>query len=194
MPATPQPLTPGERTDKSILCAVLDDGRTAIVRVIGRGNFLNSVSLKRFADHLAARGKPETFILDLAQCETMDSTFMGILASVSLAQERGKRSRVVVANPNEHVVKLLKTLGLMRLLDVHEPERRKDRELLGRAEESLAPAEAAAITHAEQIDHTLKAHKALVPLDDENESRFQSVIHYLEKSLEEDSRDNMPTM
>jgi len=194
MPLTPKPTPPGDRADKSILCAVLDDGRTAIVRVVGRGNFMNSVSLKKFADHLAARGKPARFVLDLAQCETMDSTFMGILASVSIAQERGGRERVTVANPNEHVMKLLKTLGLMRLLDVREPGRDTVAELMDRARETMAPVDASEVSHSEQISHTLSAHKALVPLNDGNEERFQSVIHYLEKSLEGERGDNMPTM
>ncbi len=183
------------KIDKSILCAVLDNQRVAIVRVVGRGTFVNSVPLKRFADHLAGHEKPETFIMDLENCETMDSTFMGVLASISIAQERAKRHRVVVANPNEHVVKLLKTLGLMRLLDVHEPDKKKDRELISKAENDLKPADSETITHVEQINHTLKAHKTLVPLDEENQARFQSVIHYLEKSLEEEGKGgDMPTM
>ncbi len=195
MPGTMTDTAPSQQNvDRSILCAVLDDGRVAIVRAVGRGTFVNSVPLKRFADHLAARSKPETFILDLEQCETMDSTFMGILASISIAQERANRDKVIVANPNEHIVKLLKTLGLMRLLNVHEPERKKDRELIGKAEHELKPAEADTISHIDQINHTLKAHKTLIPLDEENQDRFQSVVHYLEKSLEEEGGGDMPTV
>ena len=77
-----------EEAAKDIQYALLDQDNVAVVRVTGRGTFLNSVPLKKFADQLTADGKPRQFIIDLKDCETLDSTFMGVLASISLRQTR----------------------------------------------------------------------------------------------------------
>src|SRR5690606_28022450 len=91
---------------KDIQVALIDDEHTAVVRVTGRGNFMNSVPLKKFADRLGSKGRPDRFIMDLADCETLDSTFMGVLASISLLQSRNGRNRLVVCNANDHIHKL----------------------------------------------------------------------------------------
>lgn len=164
------------------MCAVLESEDLAVVRVRGRGTFQNSVPLKRFADLLQSQQRPKRFIVDLGECETLDSTFMGVLASISLAQTKANRQRVLVAHANDHVKKLLKTLGLTHLLDLHEGDNAN--KAIQKAESEMKPADASPITRLDQLLHTLEAHKTLVKLDDENELRFQSVIHYLEQSLQ----------
>lgn len=168
--------------ESDIRCAVLENDDIAVVRVIGRGSFLNSVPFKRFADHLQAQGHPGKFLVDLAQCETMDSTFMGVLASISIAQTKSGRDRLLVANANEHVRRLLKTLGLTHLLSIHDGDHAE--RAISKAEDHLETPDTGPISRLDQILHTLEAHKTLVRVDDENELRFQSVIHYLEKSLQ----------
>ena len=58
-------------------------GPTIWVKVEGRGSFLNSGNLKEFAREMLDRGYRE-FVVDLADCAMMDSTFMGTMASVAL--------------------------------------------------------------------------------------------------------------
>ena len=53
------------------------------VKVEGKGSFLNSGNLKEFAREMLDRGYRE-FVMDLADCAMMDSTFMGTMASVAL--------------------------------------------------------------------------------------------------------------
>ncbi|MEQ8822141.1 MAG: STAS domain-containing protein [Sumerlaeia bacterium] len=167
--------------EQDIHCAVLSDDDIAVVRVHGRGSFQNSVFLERFAKHLQEQGRPAEFIVDLGECETLDSTFMGMLASVSQTQKRAGRHQLVVVNVNDHVRRLLKTLGLTYLLEIHESETTRATDALAKAD--LKPAEQEDISRLDQILHTLEAHKTLVELDGENEVRFQSVIHYLERSV-----------
>lgn len=173
-----------EQASKDVQYALLDDEQTAVLRVSGRGNFLNSVPVKRFADRLASRGRPERFVVDLGECETLDSTFMGVLASISLGQSRQGRRPLAVCNANEHIQKLLNTLGLARLMEVN-PGNPSSAAIL-RARIEMEPCEAPPVSHTDQIGHTLEAHRTLVRVDGDNVVRFQSVIHYLEKSLEEE--------
>jgi len=58
-------------------------GPAVWVKVEGRGNFLNSGNLKEFAREMVDRGYRE-FIVDLANCAMMDSTFMGTMAGMAL--------------------------------------------------------------------------------------------------------------
>ena len=58
-------------------------GPTVWVKVEGKGSFLNSGNLKEFAREMLDRGYRE-FVVDLADCAMMDSTFMGTMASVAL--------------------------------------------------------------------------------------------------------------
>src|SRR5262249_18424479 len=69
----------------SLLVAVTD--RMAIVKVNGRANFATSVTFKRLFGELRARGFDQ-FVLDLSDCVTMDSTFLGVLASTALKLAR----------------------------------------------------------------------------------------------------------
>jgi anti-anti-sigma regulatory factor len=62
------------------------------VKVEGKGNFLNSDDLKEFACEMLDHGYRE-FVVDLAGCVTMDSTFMGTMARLALRlRELGRTS------------------------------------------------------------------------------------------------------
>ena len=176
-----------EDAARQIQYALLDDEQIAVVRVSGRGNFLNSVPLKKFADHLATEGKPHQFIVDLHDCETLDSTFMGVLASISLRQTRAGRDKLILTNINSHIQRLLRTLGLSNLIVLRDGAGEQD--TLRRAETGMEPAEVKPVSHIDQICHTLEAHRTLIKVDEDNEVRFQCVIHYLEKSLKDAEKD-----
>lgn len=172
-----------DRFSRDLQYALLDEDRTAVIRVAGRGNFLNSVPLKKFTERLCSTHRPERIVLDLGACETMDSTFMGVLASISLAQSRHGCQPLALCNVNDHIQKLLNTLGLARLMEINSGSISGT---VNRAEGQLEPFENPQVSHTEQLSHTLEAHRILTRLDDGNVVRFQSVIHYLEKSLEEE--------
>src|SRR5215470_13134450 len=67
--------------DSSIQVGVC--GPTVWVKVEGKGSFPNSDNLKEFARGMLDHGYRE-FVVDLADCAMMDSTFMGTLARVVL--------------------------------------------------------------------------------------------------------------
>lgn len=172
---------------RSLLCAVIDGGEIALVRVVGRGNFGNSMALKRFAAQLHAQGKPGSLIVDLSACDSMDSTFMGVLAGICITQMQS-RAKAIVLNANDHCRRLLKNLGLTHLVDMRAGQIAQAE----RAEASLAPARPVEASRLEQICLTLQAHKELVRLDEQNEIRFQAVIEYLEKSLDQSKSFDRP--
>lgn len=183
MKETIEEQTPG----RNILCAHLREDRIALVRVIGRGSFQNSVPLKRFAQKIAEEAPETRFVVDLRECETMDSTFMGVLAGICITQGHGSGGKLIILNANDHCRRLLKTLGLTHIVEMRDS---LDDEALARAEAQLAPGASAGGSKLEQICLTLQAHKNLVRIDEQNEVRFQAVIEYLEKSLEAEGGTN----
>lgn len=60
----------------------------------------------------------KNFIVDLQQCELMDSTFMGTLAGIALRLGSEGNVKVIRANPRNRQV--LGILGLDRVMTVEE--------------------------------------------------------------------------
>mgnify|MGYP000867570476 CR=1 FL=1 len=172
-------------SDPSILCTEIVGDDVAVVRVVGRGTFLNSVALAQFADHLQSReGDTHKFVVDLTDCPTMDSTFMGTLAKITIRQTQRNNGKLIVCNANEHNRRLLKTLGLSHVMDLRQkaPDEIKGEEL------KLHAADTHPVTRLERILHMIEAHEKLVDLETENEVRFSNVLKYLRQSLEEEKQ------
>jgi anti-sigma B factor antagonist len=148
-------------------------GRIVWVRVEGNGSSTNSTALRKFAKEMIHRGTRE-FIVDLANCQGMDSTFMGTLAGISFwLRELGEGSLSVV-NLNERNAESLSSLGLDHLFNVRVSGVGKDGQVLP------IPSDENRTARAQTI---LEAHEALVKSAPENLSKFKDVIQFLEEEL-----------
>src|SRR5689334_10142150 len=101
--------------------AVVD--HTAFVKIPGRANFTSSVDFKTLVTELRAHGV-DRYVLDLGECVTMDSTFLGVLAGIALKQADGKdvkpseKLEMELLNPNARIADLIENLGVMDLFTV----------------------------------------------------------------------------
>ena len=157
----------------SILVGV--NGPAVWVRVEGKGNFLNSGSLKEFAQEMVNRGFRE-FVVDLEHCAMMDSTFMGTLAAVALRLRELGQGHLHVVHCGERSRELLSGLGLDQIFDIRSngatpPECREVNE------------NSAAARKKETTETMLEAHQALCDAAPENLSRFKDVLEYLKQDL-----------
>src|SRR4051794_7088008 len=55
-----------------------------IIRVSGRGTHLQSPALRHVFEQTRTSQAPPQYVIDLQDCVSMDSTFMGTLASIGL--------------------------------------------------------------------------------------------------------------
>ncbi|MGI8906517.1 MAG: STAS domain-containing protein [Candidatus Sumerlaeaceae bacterium] len=166
----------------SVCFAELPDG-LVVVKIYGRGTFSNSVELKRLGDYMFERGVKPHFIIDLDACTTMDSTFMGVLASVALREKRELADNLVVVNANPQNYRLLHTLGLAHFMDV-----RTSNESAPDVENArFHTAETEEVPRLDQIIHMIEAHQSLCDVDSENEVRFKSVLQCLSDSLKRET-------
>src|SRR5260221_5584242 len=88
----------------SILVGVT--GKAVCIKVRGKGSFQNSPALKEFAREMFERGH-RVFVVDLADCPVMDSTFMGTLAGLALRLRVTVNGYLLVFNVNERYAGLL---------------------------------------------------------------------------------------
>jgi anti-sigma B factor antagonist len=156
------------------------NGPAVWVRVEGKGSFLNSGNFKEFAREMVDRGYRE-FVVDLAHCIMMDSTFMGTLAGVALRLKELGQGHLHVVHCGERSRELLSGLGLDQLLDVQENgavapdcKQLKEREARGESPDKRKQ---------EQARTMLEAHETLCKAVPENLTRFKDVLDYLKEDL-----------
>lgn len=118
---------------------------------------------------MAKRGHRE-FVVDLKDCELMDSTFMGTLAGMALKAGGAGKIRIIRANPRNRDV--LRNLGLDRILSVEEAGPEPPEPL---REKNLRPPREA------ERDAIIEAHENLVATSPENAVRFKDVLEFLKQ-------------
>jgi anti-sigma B factor antagonist len=164
-------------TTSSVLVGCVD--RAVWVKVEGRGTFQNSAGLKEFVKQMIQRGYRD-FVVDLRDCEQMDSTFMGTLAGVALRLRELGQGGLHTINVNDRNAGLLSSLGLDQLFHVEgagssvesQPEKLELRE----AKQEKAGKK-------EHQQNVLEAHEALVQVDAANEVKFKDVLEYMRHEL-----------
>ena len=157
--------------------------RTAFVKIPGRASFTTSMEFKTLISELRSRGITR-FVLDLGECMTMDSTFLGTLAGLAMRDadgvetaETGAKLRPELLNPNERITDLLENLGVIQLFSI-----------LHQASPCTTIFEP--VTNArpepskEEIARTcLEAHQELMRINPENIPKFKEVARFLAEDL-----------
>ena len=162
--------------DSSIQVGVC--GPSVWVKVNGKGSFLNSDNLKEFASEMFNRGYRE-FVVDLADCATMDSTFMGTMAKLALRLREGE-GHLHIVHCGSHNHQLLSGVGLNRLFDIDATgDSPPDCSLLKQTVAVQSPEE----RKKTQAKTMLEAHEALCEAAPENTLRFKDVLDFLRQEL-----------
>ncbi len=159
--------------------------KVVCIRVQGKGSFQNSTGIKKFANAMIDRGH-RNFVVDLADCPVMDSTFMGTLTGVALRLHGIGQGELHVINPNERNTNLLEGLGLDQILSLEGSDGPASNDCASAHPEAkdALPVEAAAPVDKRTVTETMiAAHQALVDADPENLCKFKDVIDYLKQDL-----------
>jgi anti-sigma B factor antagonist len=167
------------KTVSSLLVSVLDG--TAFVKIVGRANFTLSVSFKTLVGELRARDY-SSFVLDLGECVTMDSTFLGVLAGFAIKLADGSASAQAVClqllNPNQRVVDLLENLGIAHLFKLIQGTNSAP------ANFQPPPSQNDCTPSREEISRTcLEAHQVLMAVNPDNIPKFKDVAQFLAEDL-----------
>ena len=176
----------------SVSCAK----ETVYVRVVGRGTFQNGQPLRRYGVERIEHGCGEFFV-DLAKCDGMDSTFLGVLAGIGLLLQQDRREgKLHVVNISARNMELLRTLGLDRLFGIDEPP--------GKLRNGQPPADAefkrlpesdvtmltGPLSKNDTADLMLEAHDNLVRADQRNAPRFRDLTKFLRQKVDKRKADD----
>ncbi len=93
-------------------------GSTVCISVRGRATRLHGPQVRYFANAMMRRGY-DRFELDLDGCTDLDSTFLGVLASLSSRLARSGFSRWSVKGISRQTLSLFTALGIDRLFEMN---------------------------------------------------------------------------
>ena len=159
--------------------------KVVCIRVQGKGSFQNSTGIKKFANAMIDRGH-RNFVVDLADCPVMDSTFMGTLTGVALRLHGIGQGDLHVINSNERNTGLLEGLGLDQILSLENgssPVCDECESLRPDASDALPPDAVAPVDRRAVTETMIAAHQALVDADPQNFCKFKDVLEYLKHDL-----------
>lgn len=150
------------------------------VRISGRASCNCSVDFRTLVTSLWQKGY-NRFVLDLANCQLMDSTFLGVLAGLGLRFSREPNgygpATIELFNASPRIADMLDNLGvshLFKTLTFPPPET----ERLTRIEQPETQ------TDRREVSRTcLEAHKLLIELNPANAAKFKDVTRFLEEDL-----------
>lgn len=159
------------------------------VRVVGRGTFQNGQPLRRYALEMIDKGSRRVMV-DLAPCEGMDSTFLGVLAGIGLRLNQvGGNGGMRVVNVGQRNLELLQTLGLDRLFGVdpaNGPAKYEAPALT--AFQRLPDSDVSQINKPlnknDTADLMLEAHDNLILADGRNLAKFKDLTNFLRERVD----------
>ncbi|MEI9959997.1 MAG: STAS domain-containing protein [Limisphaerales bacterium] len=163
----------------SVKLSVLVCKKFACIKIAGRANFTSSPDFKALLTGLIEKGYAH-FIIDLAECVLMDSTFLGVLAQFGMKMSPANNPGacgIELLNAPPRITELLENLGVLHLFNVINGPLQLPDDTTISTPESVNP------NRVEITRTCLEAHKTLMALNPENEARFKDVTKFLAEDL-----------
>jgi anti-sigma B factor antagonist len=150
----------------------------ANIKVNGRATFECTENLKFFCSSALAKNISSLYI-NMQNCTGMDSTFMGMLAKISM-EARKKKIEVAMILINKENKKNLFSLGLKKLFTFPEQQ-----DVQG---DKWTDLETTKTPQVEQRQNIIDAHQTLIDVHEDNRQEFQDIVDFLnaEKSSEQE--------
>ena len=154
------------------------EGSTIFMRARGHVTALVCPPLKAVVfERLEGAPQVEKVYLDLADCEYMDSTFLGLIVGTQKRFARlsasGERRAMVLFGVNDACKGLLRTIGVIGMVEISEEAFPYPGDLPRLSGENRASAR-----------FLLDAHEELSGLSDENRKRFSTLTSVLKSAVD----------
>lgn len=138
----------------------------------GKASYLNCAPMNEFLSKMLFERKRH-YVFDLAECSGMDSTFLGIIAGLTLdVRKMTPKGSVALCRLSPRNTELVQNLGLHRILEIKEGLPAQSHTV------SLTPSIFGKTDQATS-QTILKAHENLIQADPSNLKKFQDVVTYL---------------
>jgi anti-anti-sigma regulatory factor len=155
---------------------VHDSPKAAVLQVLQKASYTNCEPVRNFFDKKFNAGQ-RSFIVDFANCTSVDSSFLVILVRLALNLRNSENSgKLALVNLNGRNLETVKNLGIHRIAEIssHSVESVKDLESLSEnGQDDIACSET-----------IYEAHKTLMNLNEKNLRMFCDVVSFLEQENE----------
>lgn len=150
----------------------------AFCRVIDQANAQTAVRFRQYCSACIARGHTR-FIVDLAFCRGMDSTFMGTLVGLSTEITQSRQPvELILCNATQHVRMQLTNLGVASLVSMRD-------EPVEFPDDALTALPDYAATDKRKLKVIRAAHESLMQISQDNQARFGPFVRGLAKEMEQ---------
>jgi anti-sigma B factor antagonist len=157
---------------------VARSGDALYVRVRGLGSMMVAPTFEAFADRSIEEGANQ-FVIDLAECTGVDSTFMGLLLSLgNRLRDAGQPHPCILINVDEHAQKQLTSVGLDAFVTIKEGRTKLPHGL------TLAELAVVSASDRERLKLMVRTHRELVAADARNKAKFGPFLEGLLAELE----------
>ena len=158
---------------------------TCVLRFEGAIRYTLAPSVDAFLDQLLGTPAPRTICADLSETESIDSTGIGLLAKIAIAERRAGRGKPLLFSSRHDINEVLCSMCLDRVFQMIDqpPE-----------EGSLTPLAPGEPGERELARTIYEAHCLLCELSEGNRAMFKDVVEGLAKEWrDEDARESRPS-
>ncbi|MDZ7795404.1 MAG: STAS domain-containing protein [Spirochaetia bacterium] len=145
------------------------------IKMVGNLKYTTSSGFDRFVDGLMERGFKNA-VIDLSEASYIDSTNLGLIAKIAGRARHNSNMHVSIVSPNEDINEILHSVRFDKLFTIVEkmegvegleeiPDEQQDKK--------------------DDLQMLIKAHKALMDIDEENRPQFKDVVELLEKEVKD---------
>ncbi len=152
------------------------------IRVTGRGNFLCSAALKQIVQEMIEK-EYYHYVIDLKECEQLDSTFMGTITGIAQRLRQYQQSLFKVVNVSQSNQDLMENLGLDELFCIqslsmkHQLPPDLSPSCFTESSFYIPPAEEKEKMH----EVVVSAHQSLLEVKKDNAKKFNDIIEACSK-------------
>lgn len=152
------------------------------LKIKGRATYLNCEPVNSFFSKII-ENPDVNIVVDFAECSGMDSTFLGLLIGVVLEMKKKKHNgSICLYSVKGRNRELMANLGLDQIVTVNADEYKPTKT----NENSEKKFDILGAEKSASIRTILQAHEHLVNADSSNLNKFQDVISFLKKQINQD--------
>ena len=159
---------------EQLLFACIDN--CCYFKLRGELRYTNATGMDDLVERLFARQlNCQQLVVDLNDVSFMDSTYIGLLASLARYCQQHQLPRPTLFSTHAEVNQLLYSLCLEQAFDIVQQ--------ISTADVDLASVKPQQYSELQQGQMILRAHQALIALNDNNKAAFQPVVDLLKQQL-----------
>ncbi len=151
------------------------EGGIRVLRLVGEVRHPMSSVLERLIESSFEPSAPPGFVVDVREATVIDSTSLGLLATIASRMRSCGGRRVTLVSNRLDMNELLTSMGFDRVFDMV-----ADSPVAPMSWEELVAPEPGSRESASLV---LRAHRVLMALDPKNEQSFRELVRLLEEKL-----------